>query len=277
MLNWEKVKLNLVQIYSIIVKDLKLKLRFKNQFLVEYVYPLLSLFFPFIIFNTLFNIEGGVFESYYSRDNYVLFILLAYCVQCLIFLLWNYKTVFHEEKIWQTLKGLLVAPINKINILLGLLISGLIAKSLPIIVIMIICYIFFPIPFTFFIGVILVMFCISLTFAGMGFIIGLFEIVNEDIAAFLTSGISFISLVSCLFYPIEIFPEFVQFFVRLNPLYYYFDLLRLTWWIGIDYTGAIGFITMNHILFVSIFTIVTPLFASYFFLLIYNKYGSSGY
>ena len=111
----------------------------------------------------------------------------------------------------------------------------------------------------------------------MGFILGLFEVVNEDISASLSVGISFIALVSCLYYPIGIFPEDVHFIVKLNPLYYYFDLLRLMWWAGVDYENAISFFTIYHFIVVIFFTIFAPLFASYFFLKVYTKYGISGY
>jgi len=277
MLKREHLKTNIIQIYSLTVKDLKLKTRYKLEFLVEFLAPLLSLFFPYIIFNTLFNIEEGIFGTYYSRENFLLFVLLGYCISTLIFLLWNYKDLFYDEKTWKTLNAVIVAPVNQFNILFSYFLSGLISKSLPLIFIIVICYVLFPIPIPYLILVILVLICISITFAGMGFILGIFEIVNEDISASLAVGISLISLVSCVFYPIEIFPEQLHFFIKLNPLYYYFDLLRLTWWAGIEYREAISYITIYHILIVGIFTIITPILASYLFLRIYNKYGISGY
>ena len=111
----------------------------------------------------------------------------------------------------------------------------------------------------------------------MGFIMGVFEIVNENISATLSVGISFIALVSCLFYPIEIFPEEFHFIIQLNPLYYYFDLLRLTWWAGIDSEDALNYISLTHIIVVICFTLIMPLIASYLFFIIYKKYGTSGY
>ena len=65
--------------------------------------------------------------------------------------------------------------------------------------------------------------------------------------------------------------------ILLNPLYYYFELLRLSWWAGINYEEAIRYITLNHILFVLVCTITTPLLGSHLFLTIYKKYGVSGY
>jgi len=277
MLKREVIRTNIIQIYSLTVKDLKLKTRYKSEFLVEYVAPLLSMFFPYIIFNTLFSIGDDIFETYYSSENFLLFILLGYCTSSLIFLLWNYKDLFYDEKTWKTLNAVFVAPVSKFNILIGYFLSGLISKSLPIIFIIAVCYFLYPIPFISLILVILVLFCISITFAGMGFILGLFEIVNEDISASLAVGISVISLVSCVFYPIEIFPESVRFIIKINPLYYYMDLLRLSWWAGINSEDALSYITIYHILIVGIFTIITPVLASFLFIKIYNKYGTSGY
>ena len=268
---------NIIQIYSLIIKDLKLKSRYKLEFIVEFVAPFMTIFFPYITFTTLFALNENAFGNYFSRDNFVLFLLLGYCVSVLVFLLWNYQDLFYDEKTWKTLNAVIVAPISKFNILVSYLISGLISKSVPLIFIVVLCYILYPIPLISLLFVVVILFCISLVFASMGFILGVFTIVNEDISTSLSVGISFIALVSCLFYPIDIFPKEIHFFIKLNPLYYYFDLLRLSWWAGIDYDDAMNYITFNHILVVTTFKIIMPIIASYLFLIIYKKYGTSGY
>ena len=277
MFNRKNLINNIIQIYSLTIKDLKLRLRYKSEFIVEFVSPLTTLFFPWIIFSKFFNLENKVFGTYYSKDNFLLFLLLGYCVTSLLFLLWQYKDLFYDEKTWKTLNAIIIAPVKKINVLTGYLLSGLISKLLPLMFIIALCYLLFPIPILTLILVLFVLLCIAITFAGMGFILGVFEIVNEDISASLAVGISFISLISCLYYPITIFPEEFHFIIKLNPLYYYFDLLRLSWWSGINYSDALQYITINHILVVVFFTLFTPLFASYLFLRIYNRYGTSGY
>ncbi|MFW9898244.1 MAG: ABC transporter permease [Candidatus Thorarchaeota archaeon] len=278
MFNKKAIRKNVVQIYSLTIKDLKLKGRYKSEFFVENFLPFLTLFFPFIIFNTLFHLKSDFFEgSYYSVENYILFLLLAYSVECSLFLLWYYRDLFYDEKSWKTLNSIMVAPVSKFNVLIGFFISGLLTRVFSIIFTIIICYILFPIPLATLIFVLIVLFCITLTFAGMGFILGLFEIVNENVSASLSIGISFIALVSCLFYPIEIFPEQLHIIILLNPLYYYFDLLKLSWWAGINYYDAMSYITINHIIIVGFCTILTPLIASILFLKIYHRYGASGY
>lgn len=277
MLKLKNLKTNIIQIYSLTVKDLKLSTRYKLEFFVESVAPLMALFFPYIIFNTLFNIKNNIFGGYYSKDNFVLFLLLGNCVTVLIFLLWYYQDLFYDEKTWKTLNAVMIAPIKKINIMLGYLISGIISRGIPIFFIIILCFILYPISLSFLIFSLIILFCISLTFASMGFIIGVFEIVNEDVSASLSVGISFISLISCLYYPIEIFPKEIHFIIKLNPLYYYFDLLRLSWWAGINFEGALSYLTIYHFLVIAAFTVLLPLFASYFFLKVLDKYGTSGY
>jgi len=277
MLNRNIIFSNIIQIHSLIIKDLKLKVRYKLEFIVEFVAPLMTIFFPYIIFSALFNLKKNLFGNYYSRENFLLFLLLGYCISVLIFLLWNYQDLFYDEKTWKTLNAVIIAPVSKFNIFISYFISGLISKSFPLIFIIVLCYILYPIPIVSLFFVLVVLLCISITFASMGFILGVFEIVNEDISATLSVFISFIALLSCLFYPIEIFPEEFHFIIKLNPLYYYFDLLRLSWWAGIDYEDAMLYITYTHILVVATFTIMMPLIASYFFLIIYKKYGTSGY
>ena len=276
MLKKEKLITNIVQIYSLIIKDLKLKSRYKAELILEFFLPFLALFFPFLIFNTLFSLDVDVFKGYYSKDNFILFLLLGYSVHSCIFLLWHYKDLFYDEKTWKTLHGLFTAPVNKFNVLFGYYVSSLITKSFALVIIVIICYIQFPIPLINLFLALVLLFCISITFASMGFILGLLEIVNENISASLSAGIGFIAIVSCLFYPIEIFPEFIHFIILSNPLYYYFDLLRLTWWAGIN-KDALQYITIVHILVVIIFTITTPIFASILFYKILSKYGIRGY
>ncbi|MFX1444103.1 MAG: ABC transporter permease [Promethearchaeota archaeon] len=277
MLEKKNIIANLIQIYSLTIKDIKLKTRYKIEFISEFIAPLLTLFFPFIIFNKLFNLDKNFFGTYYSKQNFLLFILLGYCVTCLIFLLWNYKDLFYDEKTWKTLNAIIIAPVRRINILIGYLLSGIIAKLVPISFIIVICYLLFPIPLINLFYVCIVLLCLSITFAGIGFMLGVFEIVNEDISATLAVGVSFISLVSCLYFPITIFPSSIQFLILMNPLYYYFDLLRLSWWAGINSNEALRYITIYHIIFVSVCTVLSPLFGSYLFLRIYKKYGTSGY
>ena len=216
MFKKKNVIANIIQIYSLSIKDLKLRVRYKSEFIVEFVSPLTALFFPWIIFNKLFNLEENAFGTYYSKDNFLLFLMLAYCVTSLLFLLWHYKDLFYDEKTWKTLSAIIVAPVRKINILIGYLLSGLISKMLPLLFIIFLCYLLYPIPIFNLFLVILILFCIALTFAGMGFILGVFEVVNEDISASLAVGISFISLVSCLYYPITIFPDEYHFLIKLN-------------------------------------------------------------
>ena len=171
----------------------------------------------------------------------------------------------------------MLAPVSKFNLLIGFLISGLLTRAFSILLTVIICYILFPIPLMTLILVLIVMLCISITFASMGFILGVFVIVNENISTSLSIGISFIALVSCLFYPLQIFPESIHIFILMNPLYYYFDLLKLSWWSGINYREAMGYITIYHIIVVISFTITTPIFASFLFIKIYKKHGATGY
>ena len=164
MLKRNILYLNLVQIYSLVIKDLKLKVRYKLEFIVEFIAPIITIFFPYITFNTLFALNEDAFGTYYSRDNFLLFLLLGYCVSVLIFLLWNYRDLFYDEKTWKTLNAIIVAPVNKFNILFGYLISGLISKMFPLIFIIILCYILFPIPLISLFLVIIILFWVALCF-----------------------------------------------------------------------------------------------------------------
>ncbi|MFX1258452.1 MAG: ABC transporter permease, partial [Promethearchaeota archaeon] len=155
--------------------------------------------------------------------------------------------------------------------------ANLILTSVPIILILIICYIFFPIPLFYFFLVCLIFLCIGFVFSGIGLLIGVFDITNETVAKLILVALDFIIWSSCVLYPLEMFPEILQTLFRFNPFYYYFDLLRLTWWAGIDYSNAIEYLTIYHILVVVIFTILIPFTAIVSFNKIYNRYGIRGY
>ena len=74
MLKFDSIKKNIIQLYSLTIKDLKLHTRYKSEAIIESLAPLLSIFFPYIIFNTLFSLNSDVFGGYYSESNFLLFI-----------------------------------------------------------------------------------------------------------------------------------------------------------------------------------------------------------
>ena len=277
MLKLDSVKRNLKKVTAITQRNLLFETRFKLTFIQNLITPLVQMIIFFIIFGTIFTINKDYIFGYWGIQNYLIFLLLGFSIQYLRPIASRFARSLQNEKYWKTLQAILIAPINRFLLILGIVIEHLIAYSLPILILLIIAFIIYPISFEFLILAILIYMCMVLTFGGIGLLIGVFTISNENIASVSSLVLQIIFWLSCITYPLEIFPEPVRFFIKLNPLFYYFDLLRLVWLLGIDYNTAIKFITLTHILVVIIFTISILALSVYFFDKIFNKYGITGY
>ena len=277
MLKLDSVKRNLKKVTAITQRNLLFETRFKLTFIQNLITPLVQMIIFFIIFGTIFTINKDYIFGYWGIQNYLIFLLLGFSIQYLRPIASRFARSLQNEKYWKTLQAILIAPINRFLLILGIVIEHLIAYSLPILILLFIAFIIYPISFEFLILVILIYMCIVLTFGGIGLLIGVFTITNENVASVSSLVLQVIFWLSCITYPLEIFPEPLRFFIKLNPLFYYFDLLRLVWLLGIDYNTAIKFITLTHILVVIIFTISILALSVYFFDKIFNKYGITGY
>ena len=143
------------------------------------------------------------------------------------------------------------------------------------VVFFIICYIVYPISLLTVLSVILIFFLIALIFSAIGLFLGVFAITNENIWKILGFILNFIILLSCITYPYEIFPSFIQQIINLNPLYYLFDLLRFVW---IEDHLLISILTHPiDIMILFTLAIALPLISVYIFNTVYQKYGIVGY
>lgn len=277
MLRKINLRKNLREISAITTKNIKLQMRFRFGFILNFIRPLVSIFVPFIIFGKIFELSESFYFGYYTAENYFLFLFLAYCINYLFALLRTYKESFQNEKMWQTLKGLIIAPCNRFNLVFGLMLSEFIIVIPPVSFFLTLSYILFPIPLInlFFVG--LIFLGIMVIFASIGTLIGVLEIVSEDISQLSTQGIHFLAWLSCVIYPIKIFPKILQSVILLNPLYYIFDLLRLVWWMGVDYNDAILYVSFLHFFWFLVGVILLPIIAIYSFNKIYNRFGIHGY
>lgn len=265
------------QILAITEKNLFLQLRYKANIVTRFLNPIIQLVLFIFIFRIIFKYNQDVKIGYWDGNTYILFLLLAFVVQFSTSIISRYREMFVAEKYWNTLSATLVAPVNRFIILLGVIFSELIIISIPLLFLFIITFILYPIPLLYLFLVLLIYFSIILIFGGIGLIIGVFAISNEEWVPYSLILIRLILLFSCINYPVQIFPEFFQVFVKLNPLYYLFDLFKLTWYMGLDFENAISYITINHIISLILLTILTPIVSLYLFERIYKKYGITGY
>ncbi|NVM35980.1 MAG: ABC transporter permease [Candidatus Lokiarchaeota archaeon] len=267
------IRENLSQIFAIAEKHIRLNLRYKVKFVLNLVFPIVSILMPLIILENIFEFNAE-FGSW-NKDNFRIYLFLAYNIYLISNLANVLPTEFYLEKFWKTLPNLFVAPVNHIYLLFGLFLSHLIMISVPFIILLTISYIFYPISVFTLLIIIGAYFLIALIFSGIGLIIGIFAISNENIMGILQYILMAVFWLSCITYPFEMFPSWLQELINLNPLFYIFDFLRLIW---ID-DNIIFTINVNpHSFIILIVSVVAfPLMGLLLFNFIFKKYGIVGY
>ena len=272
-INRDFIKLQFIQIFAITEKNLKLRLRFKYQIIISFIRPIISILMPLIILGQFFELNAE-FGSW-NENTYLVFQFIAYQIFLIKNLVNEFPTQIVREKYWKTIQSLIIAPLNRYNLLLGIFLPHMILISIPMVVFFIICYIVYPISLLTVLSVILIFFLIALIFSAIGLFLGVFAITNENIWKILGFILNFIILLSCITYPYEIFPSFIQQIINLNPLYYLFDLLRFVW---IEDHLLISILTHPiDIMILFTLAIALPLISVYIFNTVYQKYGIVGY
>ena len=277
MLTRKSVRRNITQTSALVERNIFFEFRFKTVLFTNYFSPFVQILMPLIVFGAFFNLDQTYKFGYWDASNYLLFMIIAFCVQFIRQMIDNFKQLFLREKFWKTLQALMVAPINRYVLLFGIIISESILISIPFVAFFIVGLIFFPIPPINLLFVILTFMCIIIFFGSIGLIVSFLIVTNESYYRIFSLGLNFLFWLSCFSYPLQIFPEIVQFFIRLNPIYYFIDIIRLNWLIGLDPVLGLSYLTPIHVLIVILFTIFLPIISAYLFNIFFKKYGISGY
>ncbi len=274
MINFIKsIKSNISKSLALTEKNIKLNLRFKFTILFSYITPIIAILMPLIIMSQFFQFKEQF--GNWTIENYFLYQFIAYNIILLRGIITEFPTQFRIEKFWKTLPALMIAPFNRFNLLIGIFLSKIFLILIPFTLFFIVSCIFIPISFITGIFIIGIYFGIALIFSGIGLIIGVFAVSNENVWRLLMFSINIIFWASCLTYPFELFPAIFQTVINLNPLYYLFDILRLTW---IENNPLFTFILYPYhslIFFSSL--IVIPCIGVLVFNMIFKKYGIVGY
>lgn len=218
------IKDNLSQIYALTVKDVKLSLRFKYNLIFSYIEPIISIFLPIIIMGKLFDYNPQF--GPWTKENYMAYQFIAMNLSLVTALRYRYPAHFYQEKWWQTFPALIIAPFNHINLLLGVFFSHFVMILPPFIIFFAICYFYVAVNLEIVIVMVGLYLLLALIFGGIGIVLGIFSITNEGAVTLSSFLISLVFFVSCISYPYEIFPGFIQQIINLNPFYYIFDLFQ---------------------------------------------------
>jgi len=277
MLNLNSIKRYIRQILAITEKNIYLELRVKSRFFFRFINPIIQLLLFVFIFGVIFNIKKGFQLGYWNSNNYILFLIIAFSIQFSKSPIAIYDTLFNTEKYWKTLSATMTAPVHRFILLFGILFSEIVLNCIPIGILLIIALILFPIPLIYFFLFLLLFLLIFIIFGSIGLLIGIFRISKEELVSYSKVILRIIFLFSCTNYPKELFPEIIQNIIILNPFYYIFDLLRLVWYLGIDYDAAMSNISPIHIIVTLILIIISPIISIFLFEFMYKKYGITGY
>jgi len=272
MINFKNIKYDFYKIYALTEKSIKLKLRFKYNIIFGFITPLFGIITPLIIMKSVFNFNTQF--GPWTEHNFLIYQFVAYSIILLRNIISEFQGQFLTEKFWQTLPGLLIMPCSRIYLLFGIFFSHLILISIPFITFFIICFFFSPISFFTFLTIILLFLLLALIFGGLGLIFGIFVIANENISIILGFIITIFFLFSCISYPFELYPDFIQEIVKLNPLYYIFDTIRYVW-IENDIIKSINSHSLNFI-FLILSAIILPSIGVIIFNIVFKKYGIVG-
>ncbi len=269
----KEIKKNIIHIIAITEKNLKFKLRFKFNLIISYIYPVIGIIMPLILMGEIFNFKKKF--GPWSTDNFIIYQFIAYNLILLKSMISEFPGLFSKEKYWETLPALIIAPFRRINLVFGIFFSSLIMISVPFIFFFILSYIILPIHFLTILFIIALYFFIALIFSGIGIVIGVITISKEGYTGIINFIITFFFWFSCLSFPFYIYPEYIRNVTIYNPLYYIFDILRLSW---IE-NNVILTITSHSLSFliITLGAILLPLIGVYIFNKIYRKYGIVGY
>ncbi len=228
---------------------------------------------PLIIMGRFFefNVEFGS----WNETNFLIYQFIAYQVVLLQKIIGEFPAQIRVEKFWNTVPILIIAPISRIYLLFGIFFSQLFLISIPFIIVFIIAYNYYPISLFTILFIIGLFLMVALIFSGVGMVLSVFAISNENIWTILNFGISIAFIVSCLTYPFNIFPDVIKTIINLNPLYYLFEVLRYSW---IENDIFLTVITYPfHIIILILSAIVLPTIGVVIFNYIFKKFGIVGY
>ena len=205
----------------------------------------------------------------------MVFVFMAYNILLITSFVGLFSAQFIRDKYWKTIALVLIAPLNRICLLFGIVLSRLILIAIPWIFFFILCYIYYPISLLTVLFVILVYILLIVIFSSIGLLIGVFAISNENIMGILRFLLGWLFWFSCLTYPFQIFPAFIQVIINLNPFYHMFNFLRLTWIQNNILLSITSYFMV--FLFLVISAILLPIISVFIFNKVFKKYGIVGY
>lgn len=268
-----KIKDTTNQILAIVEKNLKLDLRYKINLVLKFLNPILTIIMPLIVMGQLFTfrVEFGP----WNETNFFVFQLVASQLYIIFSIRMAFPGNLLTEKYWYTLQALIIAPFNRINLLLGYFVSHLLLSSVGLAIFFIVCYILYPISLLTVLMILIIYTLLAFAFSGVGLILAIFAISKESVLPILNLGIHLFFVFSALNLPFEFFPPYIQNIIDLNPLFYVVDFTRLVW-IEDNFLYSVSSHFISFMILI-ISSISLPIIGLKVFNYIFDRYGIVGY
>ena len=273
MRSTKRIRRILSKIYAIAEKNIRVQYRFKYKAILRYISPIMTILVPIIILDRFFEYQAGF--GPWTSENFMVFLFMGYIILLMRGMISYIPDQLMREKYWKTLPALITSPFNRFYLLFGYIISEFMGIILPFTIFFSLLLIFFSLSIPTLVIIIFMFIGIGIVFSGIGLLVGVFAISNENIWSVFDFGIRIIFWFSCITFPFQMYPNIVQAIINLNPIYYLIDIIRLTW-----IENNILITASTHPVHSLIFVIsiaIFPFICVYVFNLTFKKLGITGY
>ena len=254
-------------------KDFRNTYRFKSTLVGQILSPFFAAISLFVTYSAVFIVGGVTDIAYVNRENYVIYLMAGFLALTFARSSWG-GTDLRWEKIMMTLDGIFLAPVGRLWILVGKAINVLFKvalSSIPYIAILLILGPRIISPINLVLGILSLFLMLSI-FLSIDFVISGISLSEEGYASIIRTWVPRgVSLFSCVYYPIEIFPKFVHPLILLNPAYHGVNLFRSAF---IE-NGIVN--PWTSFLYLLVLGIVLPPTAVTFFEYLFKRFGIKGY
>jgi ABC-2 type transport system permease protein len=231
-------------LYAIWYREIKVFIREYSRLIGALVQPLMWL----IIFGT--GLGSIISTSSISGSSYITFIFPGILAMTVLFGSLFFGLYIILDKRVDFLKEVLVAPLNRTTIFFGKVLGGSTDGIIQIVVLMILGYLFFAIPFTALsvLATLVIIFLLMISIISLGLTIGSIMSSPEGFGLVTSFLIFPLFLLSGALFPVDNLPSWLHVFVALNPVSYAVDSLRSlilglpsSFGLPVDFAVLIGF------------------------------------
>ena len=259
------------KIWAIVVKDLQDAYRFKFFLSTRFFTPVLNMVSFLLVYAAVFQHVNDV--GYVQKSNYVTYLVTGFLAYNFFRMGWN-ATRLKMEKNMQTLEGVLLAPINRLYLLIAKALRAFLELSIDTIIFIILLIYLRPTvyPVELIIGIAAIA-LLAVIWISIDFVVSAIELSSEGIAATISEYLPrAVMLISAVYYPISSLPKWLQDIALLNPVYHAVILFRSAFIPQIFIVPPI--LSFAYLL---ILAITLPFLSVRIFNYLFTRFGIKGY